>query len=148
MSIKPQYQEWINTTSNWFVNTPNKSSKQITKISIKPQYQKSNQHKLSGYYYFLVLFLLSASLPDVDCTALLAVFSCKALVSLSRRWSGVNPSSFFLPPFVLRTRLCLVCGLIYKEGRWLSERLISKKRRNQRDIDGFGSDERDKEWCG
>ncbi|XBJ25489.1 hypothetical protein VPH35_003134 [Triticum aestivum] len=59
-------------------------------------------------YYFLpaAFFFLASSAPCVACAAFLAVFSCSALASLSRRCSGVSPSS---RPLVPGFRACARC---------------------------------------
>ena len=58
--------------------------------------------------YFLPAFFFLASVapPCVACAAFLAVFSCRALASLSRRCSGVSPSS---RPLVAGFRACALC---------------------------------------
>jgi hypothetical protein len=49
---------------------------------------------------------LASAPPPAACAAFLAVFSCSALASLSRRCSGVSPSS---RPFATGRRACALC---------------------------------------
>jgi hypothetical protein len=61
-------------------------------------------------YFFPPLFPLAPAPPlppcPVACAAFLAAFSCSALASLSRRCSGVSPSS---RPFTTGFRACALC---------------------------------------